>query len=1092
MLLTDNAGNVRRILDKETGLISNTVYHLSTDRQGGLWIATSNGVARLETFSPFSTFGENNGLVGNIQELRRYRGRLYASTSAGLFVLGNEAGPGNAARFRPVPGFNDRVLRLFPFRDRMLIAGNKHLYEMDGVHIRIVRPGFHATGLHTWRRNPHLVFAASDGLFALRWTGSGWQDEGRVPGIHEDIHTITETPAGDLYLATRWQGTLRVRFPVPAAADLQREHLQRPEIFRYGAAQGLPSGVNRFYWAGDRLLLRIGEDPYTLHELDGDTRQFKPLSNPGQGIGAGAVRAYPALDTLSAGWWWTQFPADKKWSLSRVTTGSGGPRITANYNLNRIAEYAGKSLYVEGDTVVWFRGIEGVVRYHLRRPVRGTANFRALLDRVVINGDSSLYPHAGLPAARLPYSHNTLRFEYAAPAYDEAAENEFQYQLAGYDRGWSAWTKDFYKEYTRIPEGRYTFRVRARNLYGQVGAEATYAVTIARPWYRTWPVYGAYVVLATGLLYALVRRRMAALHRHNLELEKIVRDRTWEIAAKNEQLDAQNGQLQAQAGQLARQTAQLLELDEMKSNFFANISHEFRTPLTLVLGILNDKAARLEARRGPGQVAVSPEEIGVMQRNARRLLQLINQLLDLSRIDSGRMKLHVEDGNLSELLTLVVASFASLAGYRHIRFDVKLPAGPLYCRFDADKLEKVLYNLLANAFKFTPYGGTVALEADWEPASAGPPAPGRLRVGVRDSGPGIPADQLEKVFDRFFQGTQLYQGDAQGTGIGLALTRELVQLHGGRIWAESPGGAYFGLELPLALSGPVEAREGASGTLSATFGSDDWAGESPPAAHPPGDPALPLLLVVEDNADLRAYLRGHLEDKYRVLESENGVTGWDLALEHLPDLLISDWMMPGMNGVQLLERIKADERTSHIPFILLTALATDEGKLTGLETGADEYLTKPFDARELELRIRNIMETRRRLRERFAREVRLQPKDIAVSSTDEKFMEKVMAIVEAHLGDAEFGAEQFGREAGLSRMQLHRKLTALTGQSTGDFLRTMRLKRAAQLLEARAGTVSEIAFTVGYGSQSYFTRSFREQFGVNPSEYMQRKSEEKL
>ncbi|MBD0256746.1 MAG: response regulator, partial [Cytophagales bacterium] len=788
---------------------------------------------------------------------------------------------------------------------------------------------------------------------------------------------------------------------------------------------------------------------------------------------------------------WTQFPADKKWSLTRVPAGPGGPRTATNYNLNRITEYTGKSLYVEGDTVVWFRGIEGVVRYHLRQPVRGTGAFRVLLDRVVINGDSALYPHDGLRSARLPYAHNTLRFEYAAPAYDGVAENEFQYQLAGYDRGWSAWTKDFYKEYTRIPEGRYTFRVRARNLYGKVGTEAAYMIAIAPPWYRTWPVYGAYVLLATGLLYGLVRRRMAALQRRNVELEKIVRDRTREIAAKNEQLDAQNAQLQAQAGQLARQTAQLLELDEMKSNFFANISHEFRTPLTLVLGILNDKAARRDERRSGAPVPVSPQEISVMQRNARRLLQLINQLLDLSRIDSGRMKLHLQDGNLADLLALVAASFASLAEYRNIRFEVQLPDGPLYCRFDADKLEKVLYNLLSNAFKFTPYGGTVALEVRWEPPPDGQndpgAAPGRLWVGVRDSGPGIPADQLEKVFDRFFQGTQLYQGDAQGTGIGLALTRELVQLHGGRIWAESPGGAYFGVELPLGTAPPTENTLAPS--LSATFGSADWVGGDggTPAVPAPGDPnlnlGLPLLLVVEDNADLRGYIRGHLEDKYRVMESENGIAGWEMALEHLPDLLISDWMMPGMNGVQLLERVKADERTSHIPFVLLTALATDEGKLTGLATGADEYLTKPFDARELELRIRNLIETRRRLRERFAREVRLQPKDIAVTSTDERFMEKVMAIVEEHLGDADFGAEQFGREVGLSRMQLHRKLTALTGQSTGDFIRTMRLKRAAQLLEARAGTVSEIAFTVGYGSLSYFTRSFREQFGVNPSEY---------
>ncbi len=1097
VLLADAAGKVVRLVNKESGLLSNSVHHLSTDRQGGLWMATSNGISRMETFSPFSQFGESNGLVGNIQELRRYRGNLYACTSAGLFVLAGGGDTGQAARFRPVPGFADGVLRLFLFNDRMLIAGNKHLYELDGERLRIVKRDFHATGLHRSRRDPSRLFAASGGLYALRWTGHGWQDEGRIPGISEDIHTITETAAGDLFLATRWQGTLRVRFPEAGSGPAPNAPLPRPVISRYGMAQGLPSGVNRFYWTDNRLLLRIGEEPFALYAWDQATGRFRPLPEADRRIGGEGVRLYPAQDSGATQWWWTQFPADKKWSLSRGVARPGGASRT--YNLNRISEYTGKSFYAEGDTVIWFRGIEGVVRYQVNQAAEGTQAFGVLLDRIVVNQDSSFYPHPGLAASTLPYAHNTLRFEFAAPAYDQSAENQFRYRLEGYDRGWSAWTKDFYKEYTRIPEGRYRFRVGARNLYGALGREATYTITIAPPWYRTWPAYGAYALLAGGLLYGLVRWRSASLRARNAELEKIVRERTWEIATQNGQLDAQNGQLQQQAGQLARQTAQLIELDQMKSNFFANLSHEFRTPLTLVLGILNDKTARLpetpkEARQVPpaAGITVSPQEISVLQRNARRLLQLINQLLDLSKLDSGRMQLQLRDGDLGELLASVAASFASVAGYRKVGFEVRLPEGPLPCRFDADKLEKIFYNLLSNAFKFTPDGGTVGFVVTCEPGAPGEPFPGKLRGWVQDSGPGIPAGQLEAVFDRFFQGPQGYAGDGQGTGIGLALTRELVQLHGGLVRAESPpgGGATFVVEIPLAA--PLRTETPAPGAAPRSLPSRGMAmemvppAENAPAGRPPGDPALPLLLIVEDNADLRQYIRGHLEAQYRVLESDNGLTGWEMTLAHLPDLLISDWMMPGLSGVELLERVKTDERTSHIPFILLTALATREGKLTGLATGADEYLTKPFDARELGLRVRNLIETRRKLRERFGRELRIQPQDITVTSADEQFMAKVMSIVEAHMGDPEFGAEEFGREAGLSRMQLHRKLTALTGHTTGDFIRTMRLKRAAQLLEARTATVSEIAFGVGFGSLSYFTRSFREQFGVTPTAYAAR------
>jgi DNA-binding response OmpR family regulator/two-component sensor histidine kinase len=459
------------------------------------------------------------------------------------------------------------------------------------------------------------------------------------------------------------------------------------------------------------------------------------------------------------------------------------------------------------------------------------------------------------------------------------------------------------------------------------------------------------------------------------------------------------------------------------------------------------------------------------------------------------MKLELQNHDGRALLEVTAASFSSLAEYRRIQLTVILPPEPLFGRFDGDKLEKILYNLLSNAFKFTPEGGQITLEALSLPAANG--LPKHLRIIVRDSGEGIPADQLPLVFERFFQGSPSYRGDAQGTGIGLALTRELVQLHGGTIRAESmPGqGATFVVDIPLVepLWEAMPAEESEKVRPALEMEEYAWLPvpqntTAPEYAQAAGDDSLPLLLIVEDNADLRQYIRQHLEDQYRVLEADNGLHGWETAVRHVPDLIISDWMMPGINGAEVCRRVKTDERTSHIPFLLLTALATEEGKLTGLENGADDYLTKPFDARELELRVRNLVQTRRKLRERFSRELRLQPKDITVTSADEKFMEKVLAVVEAHLGDADFGVEQFGREVGLSRMQLHRKLTALTGQTTSDFIRTMRLKRAAQLLEVQAATVSEVAFSVGFGSLSYFTRSFRGQFGVNPTEYSARKA----
>ncbi|HEX8531036.1 MAG TPA: ATP-binding protein, partial [Cytophagales bacterium] len=729
--------------------------------------------------------------------------------------------------------------------------------------------------------------------------------------------------------------------------------------------------------------------------------------------------------------------------------------------------------------------------------------------------DSSLYSLQGVAAVTLPFAPAFLRFEFSAPSYRLEQETMFQSRLDGYDERWSAWTKEPFREYTRIPEGNYTMRVRAKTIDGVPGKEAAYAFTVLPPWYRTWPVYGVYLLLAGGGVYGLVRWRSRQLEAEKQELEKEVAQRTTEIArtnaqlaqtneklaeqsaqvaAKNAQLETQAQLLAAQAEALEAQTRKLQELDGVKSRFFANISHEFRTPLTLILGNLQDKLGLPRQAEGEA-VPVPAKELGVMQRNAKRLLELINQLLDLSKLESGQLHLDPRPAELTGFLRVLAASFASLADYRQIGFEVRLPGEPLHLHFDADKLEKILYNLLANAFKFTPDAGRVALHAAKLPSGDGPLC--LVRLSVYNTGPGIAADQLDKVFDRFYQGARHY-ADGQGTGIGLALVKELVQLHGGRVHVESDAvrGTWFVVELPLPLASPQEAAGAEAAPPAGEPVTPPPTGALPVAARvpeseavaaagavPAENAALPLLLLVEDNADLRAYIGRHLEDQYRVLESENGRLGLEVALAQLPDLIVTDLMMPEMDGLALCQTLKSDPRTSHIPVVMLTALATQQSKLRGLETGADEYLTKPFDAQELRLRVRNLVESRRRLREKFARQVTIAPKDIAVSSLDEKLLEKLLKAVEDHMHNPEFGPEELAGEMAMSRMQLHRKITALTGKTTTDFLRSMRLKRAAQLLEARAGNVSDIAYQVGMDNLTYFSRCFKEQFGVPASEY---------
>ena len=415
---------------------------------------------------------------------------------------------------------------------------------------------------------------------------------------------------------------------------------------------------------------------------------------------------------------------------------------------------------------------------------------------------------------------------------------------------------------------------------------------------------------------------------------------------------------------------------------------------------------------------------------------------------------------------------------------------------DPEKFENVMYNLLANAFKYTPDGGEVlvgvSLEAD-ELRKEGDPAEARhVEITVSDTGIGIPPESLDKIFSRFYQVEEATARELGGTGIGLALVKELVDLHHGSISVESrvQKGTTFRIRLPLGKShlGPDEIVES---------GAESEVAEGPPGES--SDVPLPqsstvravqksgarhkaLVLVVEDNPDMRAYLTGSLRADYRVDGVTDGEEGLQRAVDEIPDLVISDVMMPRMDGFELCRRLKNDERTSHIPVILLTARATSKDKLEGLEWGADDYLIKPFDVGELKARVGNLIALRRRLRERFSREWRFLPEAVPVVSLDDAFLQKCLSTVQQHLGDDQFGVEHLAREVGFSVSQLERKLTAITGQHPNEFIRAIRLERARQLLERRAGTVSEVAFEVGFNSLSHFARSYRRKFGFSPSD----------
>lgn len=535
--------------------------------------------------------------------------------------------------------------------------------------------------------------------------------------------------------------------------------------------------------------------------------------------------------------------------------------------------------------------------------------------------------------------------------------------------------------------------------------------------------------------------------------------------------------------QLEQKNLQIMEMDQLKTRFFNNISHEFRTPLTLILGplenMISDEEMEDQERR----------KVERMHRNALRLLGLINQLMDLSKFDAGNMKLELTEGNPVHELKTLITGFAPLAERKQVKFKYKLPEKPLRTYYDIDKLEKIITNLLSNAFRFTPEDGLVNCQVVFKEKS-GKMKSSELEVSVSDTGRGIPPEQFEKIFDRFYQVEEQKEGG--GTGIGLSLTRELVVLHHGNIKVESePGkGSCFTVTIPVGKSHLKEneyvilkeEKKRINLPLPELIEieerySPEETGQSLPEEKP-------ILLVAEDNSDVRAHIFENLQEEFRIIEAADGEQGLEKSLDSIPDLVITDLMMPKMDGVEMCNRLKTDERTSHIPVIMLTAKANGESKIEGLETGADDYVIKPFNIKELIARVKNLIGQRKKLRERFSREVTLEPKDIAITSVDEKFLNRAIGIIEDHMGDFEFDAATFQDEIGMSRSQLFRKLRALVDQSATEFIRTIRLKRAARLLEQGYGNVAEVTYEVGFNNLSYFARCFKKLYSVSPSEYL--------
>ncbi|MCB9234854.1 MAG: response regulator [Bacteroidia bacterium] len=517
------------------------------------------------------------------------------------------------------------------------------------------------------------------------------------------------------------------------------------------------------------------------------------------------------------------------------------------------------------------------------------------------------------------------------------------------------------------------------------------------------------------------------------------------------------------------------ESEKLKEDFFSNVAHELRTPLTLIVGPLEKLIPEV---RDPEH----RDKLNTILRNGRRLLELGNQLLDISKLEANNMRTNLFAIDLVRLAEEIMSNFSILAEEKGVVLKTSFHKPSFITDLDPGKMVNIINNLVSNAIKFTLEGGSVSLRI-FDPGKIG-----TIGIAVKDTGIGIPANLVDKIFDRFYQVDRPWGKQIKGTGIGLSLVYQLVKLHDGDITCQSIEGigTEFTILLPVRHTGAdpigVEDLSMLTGHAPEFISPIEREPDAAPEISEDDDDSKPLIAVIEDNPEMRDYIADILGDDYLVAEAGDGIAGVKLVREKVPDLVITDIMLPGISGYEVCKILKTEETTSHIPVIMLTAKVQVSDRITGLEQGADDYLTKPFYSRELLSRVKNLIELRKLLFEKYRSDLLLKPGHIEAKSMEESFLLKVKEVVQQHIKDDQFGVEQLCYEIGLSRTQVHRKLTALTGNSASHFIRVYRLETAMDLLRQNAAPIGEIAYLVGFSSPSYFTKCFTEQFGITPRE----------
>lgn len=659
----------------------------------------------------------------------------------------------------------------------------------------------------------------------------------------------------------------------------------------------------------------------------------------------------------------------------------------------------------------------------------------------------------------LKYNQTNIMIEYAALNYIFNNKNEYAYKLEGFDSEWNEVGNRRIAYYTNIPAGTYHFTVKGSNNDGIWNEEgATLEIIVLPPLWKTWWAYLIYFAVIIALIAFIIR---------------------YFTEKKRLQNNIRLKQMEAEVHE---------EYYQERNRLFTNFSHELRTPLTLIIAPLEEFVRRTDL------VDDVHYKSKLMLRNAQRLLRIVNNLMDLQKNESGTMKLQVSENDIIKFTHEAVASFQDLALYRNIHLKFHHSSDRQLLWFDWNLLEKVYFNFLSNAFKNVPDGGSVSVElnvkalselAFFIPAKLNKYKNDKIQyltLSIQDNGVGIAPNELEKIFRPFYQVAQ-NEHSKSGTGIGLSLSKAIIEMHHGTVWAENApeSGAVFKFVMPIDknLFSAEEITESTDNeTVLLNVELPDNAYEADNSSKKQS-----TILVVEDNRDLNNYICSCLADKYNVIGVTNGEDALAKAVYLLPNLIITDLMMPKMNGIELIQQLKKDMNTSHIPIIMVTAKTGTDDIREGYAAGADEYITKPFDASILKVRVDNLIQNREKLKELYSKNFSLESLGVDVTSVDEKFMQKLYATLQQNIANSDLNLDAFCKELGLSKSNLYRKIKQITGYSPNEFIRNFRLETAAKMLKETDMTITEVYCAVGYNSLAYFSNCFKALYGMSPTEF---------